>query len=352
MFLNMDQLEKQLNNGNFQEIGSMAAFKTDADNIDTSKALDASLVDTKSYGTESVKQHTSSRSGNDTHADDADIKPIYDEEPMAEVQLIADHKLKQHTTSLIAQNTEFEAQLQEKGFAIAALKNELRKLTANIMNTKFAKSSILRKPVLQPHRNQSVVRQPTAFKSKRPRISKPRFSSQVDVNNDLLKPVTTHYLPKGKEFACAKTFHMFAHAHLRSNVNSALLKVSSNKTTNGYKPVEQISVAKKPERQIPKGHRFSIKKTYVVHEKTMTPRSCLRWKPTGKIFKTVGLRWIPTGKIFKFSTTKVDKEPPHGTPFKLKKERIKTWTKDNVISGRLQLHGIASLKEKSARPSS
>ncbi|GJY05772.1 hypothetical protein Tco_0371712 [Tanacetum coccineum] len=75
----------------------------------------------------------------------------------------------------------------------------------------------------------------------------------------------------------------------------------------------QISVAKKPERQISKGHRFSIKKTSVVHEKTMTPRSCLKWKPTGKIFKSVGLRWVPTGKIFTSSTTKVDSEPANGS---------------------------------------
>nr|GEY80628.1 hypothetical protein [Tanacetum cinerariifolium] len=58
-------------------------------------------------------------------------------------------------------------------------------------------------------------------------------------------------------------------------------KVPSNKTTTINKPVEQTSVARKPERQISKGHRFSIKKTSVVHEKTMTPRSYLRWKPTG-----------------------------------------------------------------------
>ncbi|GJW66311.1 hypothetical protein Tco_0120735 [Tanacetum coccineum] len=45
--------------------------------FDTSKALDASLVDTKSSGTESGEQDTSSRSGNDAHADDADIRPIY-----------------------------------------------------------------------------------------------------------------------------------------------------------------------------------------------------------------------------------------------------------------------------------
>ncbi|GKB08358.1 hypothetical protein Tco_0836642 [Tanacetum coccineum] len=90
MFLNMDQLEKQLDNEEFQEIGSMAAFKipefrntlihhmesvkksidkraqhtreydskvndrhiqTIAEKVDTSKALDASLVDTESSGT-------------------------------------------------------------------------------------------------------------------------------------------------------------------------------------------------------------------------------------------------------------------------------------------------------------
>ncbi|GJU80016.1 hypothetical protein Tco_1282381 [Tanacetum coccineum] len=79
------------------------------------------------------------------------------------------------------ENADVLAQIQKKGFAIAALKNELRKLTGNSVNTKFAKPSILGKPVLQPHRNQSVVRQPTAFKFERPKISKPRFASLVDV---------------------------------------------------------------------------------------------------------------------------------------------------------------------------
>ncbi|GJW14428.1 hypothetical protein Tco_0018561 [Tanacetum coccineum] len=45
----------------------------------------------------------------------------------------------------------------------------------------------------------------------------------------------------------------------------------------------------------------------------MSPRSCLRWKQTGRIFKTVGLRWVPTRKIFTSSTTTVDSEPPHGS---------------------------------------
>ncbi|GJR03328.1 hypothetical protein Tco_0526312 [Tanacetum coccineum] len=49
-----------------------------------------------------------------------------------------------------------------------------------------------------------------------------------------------------------------------------------------------------------------------MYEKT-SPRSDLRWKPTGRIFEYVGLRWIPTGKLFDSCTSKVDSEPPHGS---------------------------------------
>ncbi|GJU09420.1 hypothetical protein Tco_1131816 [Tanacetum coccineum] len=59
------------------------------------------------------------------------------------------------------------------------------------------------------------------------------------------------------------------------------------------------------------GQRFSPTKSSVVHEKPNTPRSCLRWKLTGRIFKTVGLRWIPIGKLFTDSTNKVDNAPPN-----------------------------------------
>nr|GEV95196.1 hypothetical protein [Tanacetum cinerariifolium] len=58
--------------------------------------------------------------------------------------------------------------------------------------------------------------------------------------------------------------------------------------------------------------RFSLNKSSVLREKPNTPRSCLRWIPTSRIFKTAGLRWIPTGIMFIDSTTKVDSEPPNG----------------------------------------
>ncbi|GJV69899.1 hypothetical protein Tco_1485408 [Tanacetum coccineum] len=53
-------------------------MQTQESKIDTGKALDANLVDTESIRTDSTVQDDSSRSGNDTDADDADIRPIYD----------------------------------------------------------------------------------------------------------------------------------------------------------------------------------------------------------------------------------------------------------------------------------
>ncbi|GJW24743.1 hypothetical protein Tco_0038554 [Tanacetum coccineum] len=253
-------------------------------------------------------------------------------------------------------------------------------------------------------------------------MSKQQFASQVDMNKNLSKPVTQHYLPKKTEFAFAKPDHIIAssssrnssknmprfssndmvHNHyldvakkkiqerdrnsttsvttsarfqstaddskpkpkslhvskstrvtitavpkadhskssssfsdsknfvcstchkcvfnanhdacitkLLKEVNSRA-KIQSHKTRNSNKLVDQKSHTQKPGRQIFTGHRFSPNKTFAVYEKT-SPRSDLRWKPTGRIFKSVGLRWIPTGKLFDSCTSKVDSEPPHGS---------------------------------------
>ncbi|GKD75311.1 hypothetical protein Tco_1333593 [Tanacetum coccineum] len=70
---------------------------------------------------------------------------------------------KDHNDSSISQmnkksieNDDLKAQLQEKVFAIVALKNELRKLKGNSVDIKFAKPSVLGKPILQPLRKQPV----------------------------------------------------------------------------------------------------------------------------------------------------------------------------------------------------
>ncbi|GJU54140.1 hypothetical protein Tco_1227854 [Tanacetum coccineum] len=59
-------------------------------------------------------------------------------------------------------------------------------------------------------------------------------------------------------------------------------------------------------------HRFFPNKSSAVCEKT-SPRSDLRWKPTGRILSTFGLRWVPTGKIFTSCTSKADSESTHGS---------------------------------------
>ncbi|GJV40820.1 hypothetical protein Tco_1419260 [Tanacetum coccineum] len=373
MLLNLDQLQKQLDKDEFQEDRSMTGFwvinRQFQKFIDSQFTLDYDSQMTDKYfakytrikvkqfretllqhmsnvkkfvdertqrsTTESEVQDENNRSRNDTDTDDADIRPIYDEEPMTEIQ--------------------------EKVFAIAALKNDLHKLKRNSVDTKFVKTSVLGKTVLQSLRNQSVVRQPNSFKYERPQMSKPRFASQVDVNNKFSRPVTQHYLPKRKESDFAKPDHMIASSSSRNSFknmprfssndmvhnhyldkarkktqerdrNSKLCvfnanhdaciikflkavisraKIQSNKTRNNNKLIDQKSHTQKPGRQIFKGYRFSPNKTSTMYEKTSS-RSDLRWKPTGKIFKTVSLRWIHTGKIRASCTSKDDSDPTHG----------------------------------------
>nr|GEW27908.1 hypothetical protein [Tanacetum cinerariifolium] len=274
MFLNMDQLEKQLANKEFQELRSMASLEysrhsfrcsskfhdtliqhiesvkksidkralhkrehdswvnerqlqTTEEKVDTSKSSDASLVDTESSGTESNEQDTSSRSGNDAHTDDANVKPIYDEKPIAE------------------------------------------------------------------------------------------FTSQVHVNNDLPKPVTTHYLPKERESVFAKPYHMTASSESRNRSKNIPKFSSSDMVHNHYleeakKKTQESSRNSEPS-MMPSVRSQSIANGYKPKPRINNQNSRNWWKPTGKIFKTIGLRWVPTGKIFTSSTTKVDSEPTNGS---------------------------------------
>ncbi|GJW98759.1 hypothetical protein Tco_0180567 [Tanacetum coccineum] len=76
-------------------------MQTHESKIDTGKALVADLVDTESIRIDSTMQDDNSRSGYDTDADDANIIPIFNEEPMAEVQLTVEYNIfaigQQHT---------------------------------------------------------------------------------------------------------------------------------------------------------------------------------------------------------------------------------------------------------------
>ncbi|GJS25091.1 hypothetical protein Tco_0453723 [Tanacetum coccineum] len=81
--------------------------------IDTGKALDNGLVVIESNGTESEVQDDSSRSGNDTDANDANIRPIYDEDLIAEYPETC--QVKSHMLDLSPDNqtTEYSKQSLE-----------------------------------------------------------------------------------------------------------------------------------------------------------------------------------------------------------------------------------------------
>nr|GEU42985.1 hypothetical protein [Tanacetum cinerariifolium] len=76
--------------------------------------------------------------------------------------------------------------------------------------------------------------------------------------------------------------------NLLKEVNSRV-KIQSPKTRDSTKPVKPTSHTEKPSRKIVTEHRFSLNKSSAVHENINTPRSCLRWLPTGRIFNTDGL---------------------------------------------------------------
>ncbi|GKA14615.1 hypothetical protein Tco_0694261, partial [Tanacetum coccineum] len=66
------------------------------------------------------------------------------------------------------------------------------------------------KPPLQPIRNQPVVRQPTAYKTKRSQLPRHRFASQVGVLHDLKKPVTPHSWPQVRKSSFVKPYDVNA----------------------------------------------------------------------------------------------------------------------------------------------
>ncbi|GKB80323.1 hypothetical protein Tco_0947218 [Tanacetum coccineum] len=131
--------------------------------------------------------------------------------------------------------------------------------------------------------------------------SKPRSNNQ-----------TSRVLPTSKS-SCPTTTVMPKADHSRNSKVNSRAKIQPNKTRNSNKPVDPTSHTQKPDRKIVTGHSFSPNKSSAVHEKTNTPRSYLRWIPTGRIFNTAGLKWVPTGKTFTSSTTKVDCELPNGS---------------------------------------
>nr|GEV77350.1 retrovirus-related Pol polyprotein from transposon TNT 1-94 [Tanacetum cinerariifolium] len=365
MFLNVEQLEKQLDKEDFQEIGYKAAFnvletqfqmfitnqdylnneyvamtrnyfiqytgqaipefrntliqhleyvkksidervhlkreydswvneremQTTEENVDTSKALDASLVDIESSRTESKEQDTSNRSGNDAH-DDADIKPLYNEEPMAKnfkprcnCQVDVHNDLsKPVTTYYLPKEREAASAKPHRMIAPSNPRISLKNMT------RFSSNDMVHNHYLEEAKTRTQERS----RNSEPSLL-PSTRSQSTTNGSKPMPRRNTQMsriwPASKNsFVMIKTVPIAEHPRNSKNdscvtkflkeVNSRA-KVPSNKTLKRNKPIEQISVHNKQIRRILTGHRFSIQKISFAQKKTITPRSCLRWKPTG-----------------------------------------------------------------------
>nr|GEV84727.1 hypothetical protein [Tanacetum cinerariifolium] len=340
---------------------------TTKEKVDTSKALDASLVDTESSRTESKEQDESSRSGNNAHDDVADIRPIYDEEPMADVQTTAEINVfaigQQHTEQpefnnerKVVQNAKechdtcplhailTDNQIPEHSYqslksensclkkTVAQFQKDFSRLEAHCVNLELnSQNQVLnegQQSQFSKEKSNEAKEREAAFAkphhmiaSSNSRISSKnmkRFSSNDMVHN--------HYLEEAKKRTQERSRNLEPNlvpfARLQSTTNGSKPMPRRNIQTSRNWPASKNSFVTTKTVPIAEHLRNSsndscvtkfLKETSVVQKKTITPRSCLRWKPTGKIFKTVGLRWIPTGNIFAFSTTKVDSEPLNGS---------------------------------------
>ncbi|GKD57019.1 hypothetical protein Tco_1290406 [Tanacetum coccineum] len=265
---------------------------------------------------------------------------------------------------------DLKAQMQDKNIAISELKKLIENCKGKSVETQFNKPSVVRQPNAQRIPKPSVLGKPTPFSNspemrsfqKKQSVNKTNVSDGLNCpkhvshqskhvshqsprekvgSNDM---VHNYYLEKAKKSAQLQKDKevngkpsMIDPARLPNTANGCKPKprncqasikylsrlnpsasaqnkdAKSHKITKRYIPVEKSSASKKPERQIPTGHRFLNKKTTTVLKKTMNPRSCLRWKPTGRIFSNVRFRWIPTGKLFNSCMGKVDSEPTHGS---------------------------------------
>ncbi|GJX67491.1 hypothetical protein Tco_0303218 [Tanacetum coccineum] len=105
---------------------------------------------------------------------------------------------------------DLKAQLQDKEIAISELKKLIEKNKGKDVDTNFEKQSILGKPPLQPIRNQLVVRQPTAYKSKRSQLPRHMIASQVGVLHDLTNLVTPHSWPQVRKSSFTKPYDVNA----------------------------------------------------------------------------------------------------------------------------------------------
>nr|GEX99603.1 hypothetical protein [Tanacetum cinerariifolium] len=273
-------------------------MQTQESKIDTGKVVNDDLVVTESSRTESEVQDDNGRSENDTDADDVDIRTIYDEDPMVE-------------------RREFDSAKPDHMIASSESKNSSKNMprfSLNDMVHNYYLDEARKKKQERDRNSKTSVMPSTRFQSivdgSKPKIRSTNHSTRsLPVSKSsyvtiIVVPKTDHSkrsssFMNSKHFVCSTCHKCIFNANLDACITkllkevNSLAKIQSHKTRNSNKLVDQKSHTQKPGRQIFTGHKFSPNKTSAMYEKTSS-RSDLRWKPTDRIFKSVGLRWILT----------------------------------------------------------
>ncbi|GKC29157.1 hypothetical protein Tco_1036451 [Tanacetum coccineum] len=271
--------------------------------VDMGKALDVSLVVIESSGTESAKQDTSSRSKNDTDALDADIRLVSDEEPRAEdAKQCQDKELSKPVTPYYLPNE--SGSIFAKPYHVVASSNS-RNSSKNM--PRFSLNDIVHNHYLEEARKKTQERN---------RNSKPSVLHTTSLQN-----TTIGSKPKpSNNNQTSRSLHVSKSCCVTSN---GVPLVDHSRNSSSFSDSKDFVCSTSQKCVFNANHDDCITKflkdmnsrakSSTVHEKTNTPRSYLRWKLTGRVFKTAGLRWIPTRKLLASSTTKVDSKPPHGS---------------------------------------
>ncbi|GJX22454.1 retrovirus-related pol polyprotein from transposon TNT 1-94 [Tanacetum coccineum] len=153
---------------------------------------------------------------------------------------LGDHKGKSQDTPCVSdtldplsqklEDENLRAQLFDK---VSKQKNTTKGTSAN---TKFANQSTLKKPSLQPLKNDHVVRKSNASQSEPPKFSKTRVPPKVVETDDLSNPVTSNSVPTTKESQVMKNEKVIA---------SGMLRINPSKTSreDKFMPIKQASAS-------------------------------------------------------------------------------------------------------------
>ncbi|GJS01434.1 hypothetical protein Tco_0317942 [Tanacetum coccineum] len=187
MFLNMDQLQRILITTNFMcwipasfkvletqfqmFINSQIYLNDEYISIDERALHKMGMTEgvNESNGTESQEQDTCSRSGNDAHVDDADIRPIDNEEPMVEVQTTADDNVsgtgQQHTEQPESNNEGEVDQNADQCYDTCPLPAKLND-ESDIVKTVSQSTKVDSLPHIHAHSTKTNYHESSRFKDK------------------------------------------------------------------------------------------------------------------------------------------------------------------------------------------